>query len=987
MAINQNESASYTNLANIKDYWLKVIAPQYLDLDDKNNYNIGIFGYINEIMGNTAEDTFNAITVARREFYPVTAKFASSLYTMAALQSIDIPLTTPASCKCALIIPQNEIIQYSTFDNGLYECTIDSCLKIFAGELQFMLDYPIKIISKKTGDNWVHIIHYDINITNSLNTNTEARYISNIILKEDGINYVVLFIDTIRQLEMTEISKIVVKDSILDTISLDMDFSGNLANFEVFYKESPNSQEMQLSRIMINAARPSSPYVQYELVNPNKIRLIFEYNSVFNPKYNSEIICRVYTSKGSAGNFNSFSGDLVCSSDSALYGYNANMTILGKVNGSSTGGADRQNTEEFRNKIHKAYSTNHTITTSHDLQLQFDDISDDISNVKVLFKKKRDDPLIRLFGAFTLLKDKDESIIPTNTLTMEFLRSDFVENLSDSTNRISIPPGTVFEYKAPDSYVLVPAKNPDQSLKNILEIVDSGSSHYFITPFMLGININPNNVGYYISSIEKYMGIVYTYVNDNSLQQFIGASLQIYRNAVYGSNYYKISIKLIPASTIDPATLITVNDPSVVENQIRADYNGIVTNEEYYYDSGTDTGYVRYTIKYDSVPGGVSDTLYIQASNTLPINNSSVTGYIMKFKVGERFVQNDILAVKRPDDLGNLLICGDISGLLRANEEYIALSIQDYDSAADAYVLEGYLATEDEIDLAESIVFTHGIYTINGEEDNSVPIPMKDISLELNVLYHNDISNISHKYSAYAGLELFTLTNTYMNTDNDKFSFIEGCKFIRSVCDFLPGGTDPGDYKITISESPVIGAKWASSIANYDYFIAKYNAINTYLNTAYYNLENNFNIDSKFYNTYGKSRFYRVGNNTDAMQQLNSVKCSFRFGVKLNTLTSTEHFIINFRNFVREYIESAENITTQGQDVYVMNMISEIRTEFPEISYIEYYGMNSYNYMAQKIVGPGLDEYRDEFTPEFLNMNMLVDPNGDLYPDVAISLL
>ena len=182
MANNSNKAANYSSIGNIKDYWLKTIAPNYFNFDDVNTYETGIFGYINEVMSNTTEDAFNATNLARREFYPITAQYLSSLYKMATLQSIDIPLTTPAQCKCALIIPQEEVIEYSTYSNGVYNCTIDSCLKIYADNLQYMLDYPINIISKKT-DHWVHTTHYDINVENSLSTNTRSRYLSNQIIR------------------------------------------------------------------------------------------------------------------------------------------------------------------------------------------------------------------------------------------------------------------------------------------------------------------------------------------------------------------------------------------------------------------------------------------------------------------------------------------------------------------------------------------------------------------------------------------------------------------------------------------------------------------------------------------------------------------------------------------------------------------------------------------------------------------------------------
>ena len=77
---------NYTNISEIKSYWLETIAPHYLDLNNINNYNSGIFGYVNEVMGNTTEDAFNATAIARREFYPVSAQFISSLYAMGTLQ-------------------------------------------------------------------------------------------------------------------------------------------------------------------------------------------------------------------------------------------------------------------------------------------------------------------------------------------------------------------------------------------------------------------------------------------------------------------------------------------------------------------------------------------------------------------------------------------------------------------------------------------------------------------------------------------------------------------------------------------------------------------------------------------------------------------------------------------------------------------------------------------------------------------------------------
>ena len=88
---------------------------------------------------------------------------------MATLQGVEIPLTTPSTCRAILLIPQTDIIENSVYnDNGIYTCMIDDCLKIYAGELQFMLDFPIQIMSKKT-DRWFHTAMYSGDVRNSLN--------------------------------------------------------------------------------------------------------------------------------------------------------------------------------------------------------------------------------------------------------------------------------------------------------------------------------------------------------------------------------------------------------------------------------------------------------------------------------------------------------------------------------------------------------------------------------------------------------------------------------------------------------------------------------------------------------------------------------------------------------------------------------------------------------------------------------------------------
>ena len=980
-----NNAANYTNIGDIKDYWLKTIAPNYFDFEDINTYGTGIFGYINEIMANTTEDAFNATNIARREFYPITAQYMSSLYKMATLQSIDIPLTVPAQCKCALLIPQEEIIENSTYSNGVYKCTIDDCLKINADNLQYMLDYPINIISKKT-DKWAHTTHYDINVNNSLSTNTRERYLSNQIIHEQGTTYLAIFIDTIRQVEMQQVSQTLIRDSILATTVMDVDFDGKLANFEVFYIENGNDQEVQLKKVMINSATPTVPFVYYEMINENKIRLTFKYNSVFVPKYNSEIICKIYTSEGSAGNFKKFDGDLICSSDSEKYPYNSTMTIVGKVNGESFGGKDVLSTEDLRNKIIRAYSTNSTITTSTDLQLKLDEASDSLSGVKVLFKKKRDDVFTRLFGAYALMKDESENILPTNTLNVTCNRSDLMDIDSPTTvNRLMIKPGTIYKYKD-GSYDAKLALKADGTPMTILDIDKNDTEFMFTNPFLIGINVNPNIVGYYMNTVNKNYSIDYTYVNDNSSVQFISNGIILERNAMLGQDYYKITIKLTPSiNDMEYSENVIPPDEEADDYEIRAKYNGHVESINYYTDPDTNKSYIRATIIYDT-DNEEERIEYIQASSILGLDEDSIPGYEMKYQVGETFVANDILATKMPQDLNNLKVVADLDYNLRTNNYYVPFTIEKFDADNNIYYFCAYLGTTDEIDLSGRIIINHGIYDNENNENTFIPMKMKDFAIETCVLYNIDGQNSIHKYSGFKGLNKYTYTNSYTTNSENLAYFVEDLQFIRSDIDYLPGETEK-NWQINITEVPMIQATWAINENAFTNFIESYKSLDDVMQTMYYNLENNFSIDTKFYNTYGKARFYSVGNTVDSMQKLDNVKISMRFGVKMNVQANQETFIPKFRQYIKEYIENSDNIGTVAQDIYIMNLIADAKQNFGEISYMEYYGFNNYNHMAQKIIGPSMDDYVDEFIPEFINIRTAYTVDNVAYPDIVVTIL
>ena len=377
---------------------------------------------------------------------------------------------------------------------------------------------------------------------------------------------------------------------------------------------------------------------------------------------------------------------------------------------------------------------------------------------------------------------------------------------------------------------------------------------------------------------------------------------------------------------------------------------------------------------------------YIQASTILGFDQDSKPGYEMKYDVGEEFIANDILAIKMPTDKNNLKVVADIDYSLYTNGYYVPFVIEKFDESNNIYYFSAYLGTTDEIDLESKIIINHGIYNKSNEENTFLPLKMKDFMIEVCVLYNNDGQNQPHKYSAFAGLNEYTYTNSYTTTSDSLGYFVEDLQFIRSTIDYLPGDTTE-NWKVDITEVPMVQATWAIDNSRFISFIDQYKALDSIMQDIHYSLENNFSIDTKFYNTYGKAKFYTVGNTSDYMLNLDNVKIALRFGIKLNVQYNQETFIPNFREYIKNYIENSDSIGTSSQDIFILNMIADTKAAFSEIAYIEYYGFNIYDHMAQKIVGPSIEEYIDSYIPEFINIKTAYTSDGVAYPDINVTIL
>jgi rubrerythrin len=559
--------------------------------------------------------------IARREFYPNTAQYTKSLYTHAAARFMEAPMATPATANFILMIQESDILKYGTSEGQVHKFVLDDTFVAYVDDIPFMLDYPINILTvRRENGKYAHTTHYDFYINNSLSTTTD-RYLPNKVINYKGTEYL-LISATMRQIAKSYANQLVTSNTIVNTVTMDFTFEGDLANFEVFYQQDDNSARVQLEKRLKDAGTSKNPFCWYTIVDDSTIRLTFPANAYFMPRLNSVISIEIATSLGEEGNFDTYDSDIVSENASTRYPYNTQVPVFGTVDGASTGGAELISTEEFRSSVMRAYCTNRTYITTNDLQLYFDQLMTGTSD-RFKFTRKRDDSFIRLYGAFLLMKDSGGNVIPTNTLDIELDplqdQEDF-DLYSDAVHRFIIRPGSLFTYahSEDDSYKYILKRIHGKRLSDDLDAYDYNKGFWrctqcgetfestesltvkvddedhiqcphceamdslvqekyvFTNPYLISVSTDNFMAGYFLNSVSDHYDLSYTAANDVSIVQFIARHFKVERNAISGENFYRFSVALSPSVEVDETTLYEERN-----ERITALHNGYVDKIEH----------------------------------------------------------------------------------------------------------------------------------------------------------------------------------------------------------------------------------------------------------------------------------------------------------------------------------------------------------------------------------------------------------------------
>lgn len=147
-----------------------------------------------------------------------------------------------------------------------------------------------------------------------------------------------------------------------------------------------------------------------------------------------------------------------------------------------------------------------------------------------------------------------------------------------------------------------------------------------------------------------------------------------------------------------------------------------------------------------------------------------------------------------------------------------------------------------------------------------------------------------------------------------------------------------------------------------------------YIDDAIIKLEDAFEMDFKFFNTYGPSRFFTWDNGTDVVDRVN-ISLFFKLKLKPNYDTN---IVEDIRKDIKEYIEDINKIDS----LHIPNLITYITNRYRDfIVYFEFVSINGFPAEYQHIYA--MDVPDGIMVPEFININTL----SDGIPDIEIQLV
>lgn len=301
---------------------------------------------------------------------------------------------------------------------------------------------------------------------------------------------------------------------------------------------------------------------------------------------------------------------------------------------------------------------------------------------------------------------------------------------------------------------------------------------------------------------------------------------------------------------------------------------------------------------------------------------------------------------------------------------YYWMELEEYDLELNTYTFGCTIETDDYISDKSKFRLTNAYDIHSNTVGGTNMVPMNNTVLNIYTYYNEEIYNT-----------IPTFTNKY-STKSNPVTFIEPVEMMNSTVVFKSNndgtidetGKETGNtYTTTIKLVPLLRASIIADESRSEEFVSTMRTQYGYLLNIIDKITNNFSIDLKFYNTYGRSRNFYVDDFINT-EQLDRVNITIHFKIHPVFGTDEIEFVQDVKLFIKEYIEGINEDGTNS--IYISNLIKALENNFTSIDYLKFCGINNYPTEVQAIENPTIDldiltkEQRVNYVPEYLTLAM-----------------
>jgi len=983
------------------------------DIEDPNFNILSTNGIMIEGMTEVLENAIYKYQDASRERFISTSEKRSSLIKHGYRFKNDERFAKPSSMPAMVIVDIDEVVELAEeISDDVYEYRYPKGFEFNVGDYYFTLDYDIiiNIYYKEDGSRSMKTT-YDIDDTNPLSELSNPN-IKSIQFSEFEREYLgmLLNLKQFRRVD-TEYSYF----SRFSDRSYVVGFDDNLADFNVYYKVSEESdEEMLLNKTnnMVTTSSIKNETIFYEFKSENELLLTNRYEmGNFLPESGSRFRVEVLETMGEDGNF-TYTGDYI--QETNVDG----LTTRIMPRDSAIGGEDEPDIGELKEELIDYNTRRDGITSTPDLERVLADI-----DTKYKIFKYRDDVFYKIYNVFSMLYDSEKRVIPANTLDTYIDASDLTKQ-EKIINEGTPDEYTIVDYILPDTHQL----NLDNSGETPKAVsADIETTHQYKYPYKLIYNYSIGEQ--YVNDTKIFKNILdeqyypeYEFINPYIPINYMINKLKFKANAGYD---YEISFELrsntaypvdfLHSFIVDREHLtnsdgeklftyvdehgddveVTENYTEISETAISKNVSDIESFDSMFIDDSVDLsvgdefylylGSEKYDTNVrtiyelnDQSDGSVN---LITEETNLPTNlTTEQIGYLSIVKIErldvydldldpiydytyalEREAEDDVLVDE--DYIRPILLIEDNGNF----EGYITFNMDDYISDGDYYEYSTKLNFLNEIDSRSKVSLE--LYDANHNKVQR-DLNVEDLDFSLYIITKDEVEE-EIDFDPQVSLSSFELSNVYtFNADLYKdLSYINRLQIEPLY--------DTGTFnQLKISYMPLV---------QYDYFenqpeklLDKIDYNVRSIENVYEAIKDDFQISLLFINTYGPSRYFTLGLTNDNLEKIN-ISLSFR----MRFLPDADLTKKEIKEFIVSHIDSINFL--EYENFHVSKLIKEIKNEYPGVEFIEFLGIND-NGADKQLVSIEEDVEATNMIPEYLNV-FYKTVNNELEPDINITLV